>query len=229
MWQICIRQTVVKIVYLILKHSNTYFDQLFVSIFILYYVGNHPYRSWKASWLSNPWVNTLKQKCTAHPRRMQILIYKLNLNRTKVVTQYTLLYHWKAMSTSRPLEKGKNIFVWFIQYLGIWNSKIGYLKGINCFRVQFGIANRWYCFPIYCRSNFFVNFILWEQNLLKMITYLKHWPMENVRFNQIFAGGGTVKFDSDHECTDFVHLFFPNCSEHIPSCFKVQKDQVKTE
>ena len=44
---------------------------------------------------------------------------------------------------------------------------------------------------------------------------------------QIFTpGGGTVQFDSDDDCTNFVHLFFPNCSEHIPSCSKVQNDQV---
>ena len=43
------------------------------------------------------------------------------------------------------------------------------------------------------------------------------------------TGGGTVQFDSDDECTDFVHLFFPHCSKHIPSCSKVQNDQVKVK
>ena len=43
---------------------------------------------------------------------------------------------------------------------------------------------------------------------------------------KFLSGGGTVQFDSDDDCTNFVHLFFPNCSEHIPSCSKVQNDQV---
>ena len=43
---------------------------------------------------------------------------------------------------------------------------------------------------------------------------------------KFLSGGGTVQFGSDDDCTNFVHLFFPNCSEHIPSCSKVQNDQV---
>ena len=31
-------------------------------------------------------------------------------------------------------------------------------------------------------------------------------------------------FDSDDECTEFVHLFFRDCKEYIPSCNSVQKD-----
>ena len=48
-----------------------------------------------------------------------------------------------------------------------------------------------------------------------------------ISFLFLSTGGGTVQFNSDDECTDFVHLFFPHCRQHIPSCSKVQNDQVK--
>ena len=44
---------------------------------------------------------------------------------------------------------------------------------------------------------------------------------------QRLANGGKMSyaFDSDKECTEFVHLFFRDCKEYIPSCNAVQKDQ----
>ena len=37
------------------------------------------------------------------------------------------------------------------------------------------------------------------------------------------SGHGSVSFDSDQDCTDFVHSFFPDCKPYLSSCSQVQK------
>ena len=35
------------------------------------------------------------------------------------------------------------------------------------------------------------------------------------------SGHGSVSFDSDQDCTDFVHSFFPDCKPYLSSCSQV--------
>ena len=37
------------------------------------------------------------------------------------------------------------------------------------------------------------------------------------------SGRGTIRFDSDNECTTFVHTFFSRCKTYIPSCQNVRE------
>ena len=37
------------------------------------------------------------------------------------------------------------------------------------------------------------------------------------------SGHGSVSFDSDQDCTDFVHSFFPDCKPYLSSCSQVAK------
>ena len=35
------------------------------------------------------------------------------------------------------------------------------------------------------------------------------------------SGHGSVSFDSDRDCTDFVHSYFPSCKTYLSSCGEV--------
>ena len=37
------------------------------------------------------------------------------------------------------------------------------------------------------------------------------------------SGRGTVHFETDRECTTFVHTFFSRCKNYIPSCSEVRE------
>ena len=53
--------------------------------------------------------------------------------------------------------------------------------------------------------------------------YPKTKKMSKLSPKMLKSGRGTITFDSDEECTTFVHTFFSRCKGYIPTCKKVRE------
>ena len=58
---------------------------------------------------------------------------------------------------------------------------------------------------------------------------VERYPGDTASISPLGPGGiGALDFESDEECTEFVHLFFSECQSLVPSCTKVlEGGQVK--